>query len=107
MAVTELKFSFDPEDNAVTIKEIWGHAGVVASGDLEVMVEKNTNSGKVIFDIKTKVIGFDQVWAAVTQRCVQKNKLTDVNISINDNAATPAVVTKRLQQAINAAGGLV
>lgn len=105
MAVTELDFTFTA-DNAKSIKDEWGHAGVVGSGDLEVLIEKEQNGGKAVFHVNTKVVGFDEVWEAVLQRFVSRSGLGNVRVNINDNAATPAVVTKRLQQAINAAGGL-
>lgn len=105
MAVTQLSFTFTAE-KAKSVKEQWGHAGVVGSGDLEVLIEKENNEGKAVFQVNTKVVGFDEVWEAVLQRFVSRSGLGNVRVSINDNAATPAVVTKRLQQAINAAGGL-
>lgn len=105
MAVTKLNFEFAPE-NPKTIRNDWGHAGVVGSGDLEVLIQKSSNGGKAVFNVNTKVVGFDEVWQAVLQRFVSRTGLGNVVIDINDNAATPAVVTKRLQQAVNDAEGL-
>ena len=39
MALRELNFEFKPE-NPKTLKDEWSHIGVVASGDLEVLIEK-------------------------------------------------------------------
>ncbi|MHC1605197.1 MAG: malonate decarboxylase acyl carrier protein [Candidatus Methanofastidiosia archaeon] len=106
MALTELNFNFKPA-NPKTLTDDWSHAGVVSSGDLEVLIEKeNTYAGKINFHIITTVVGFENVWETVLERIVQSTGLSGVKISINDNAATPAVVKRRLQQAIENGGGL-
>lgn len=105
MAVTELNYTIIPEDGGQSIQDEWGHAGIVGSGDLEVLIEKSNIAGAV-FHINTKVTGFDEVWEAVIKKFAATWKLSGVAVDINDNAATPAVVIKRLQQAVKAAGGL-
>lgn len=106
MALTELNFEFKPE-NPKTIKDEWSHIGVVGSGDLEVLIEKESSlKGKVKFQILTTVVGFDDVWETVIRKFVEKTGLSGAKVSINDNAATPAVVVRRLQQSIENGGGL-
>ncbi len=105
-ALTELNFEFKPE-NPKTIKDEWAHIGVVSSGDLEVLIEKDSNlKGMVKFHILTTVTGFDDVWETVIRKFVHKTGLSGVKVSINDNAATPAVVVRRLQQSVDNGGGL-
>ena len=68
MALTELNFEFKPE-NPKTIIEDWSHVGVVGSGDLEVLIEKeNALKGKIKLHILTTVVGFDDVWETVVKK---------------------------------------
>jgi malonate decarboxylase delta subunit len=107
MAVNELKFSFTPTSGGYKkIQQEWAHAGVVGSGDLEILLTNDSKSADVLFDVKTKVIGYDGVWQAVLTRFAQRHNLGGMLFEINDNAATPAVVIKRLEQVIAAGGGL-
>ena len=106
MGLTELNFEFKPS-SPKTLTDDWSHIGVVSSGDLEVLIEKDDKfAGKAKIHILTTVVGFDNVWETVLGRIIEKNGLSGVLISINDNAATPAVVNRRLQQAIANGGGL-
>ncbi len=106
MALTELNFEFKP-GTTKTLVDDWSHVGVVGSGDLEVLIEKGTAyEGKVVIHVMTTVMGFDNVWETVLNRIVESTGLSGVKVSINDNAATPAVVKRRMQQAIANGGGL-
>ena len=49
------------------------------------------------------VVGFDEVWERVLERFVKESGVSDVAIEINDNNATPVVVSMRLRQAIDEA----
>ncbi|MCC7568858.1 MAG: malonate decarboxylase acyl carrier protein [Candidatus Methanofastidiosa archaeon] len=106
MALTELNFEFKPGSPKTLVDE-WSHVGVVSSGDLEVLIEKgNAYEGKAVIRVMTTVLGFDSVWETVLKRIVETTGLSSVKVSINDNAATPAVVKRRMQQAIANGGGL-
>lgn len=106
MGLTELNFEFKPSSPKTLVDE-WSHIGVVSSGDLEILIEKgNAYEGKAKVHILTTVVGFDNVWETVLNRIIEKTGLSGVHISINDNAATPAVVKRRIQQAIANGGGL-
>jgi malonate decarboxylase delta subunit len=74
--------------------------GVVASGNLEVLIESDPDDGCCHFEVATAVHGFDDVWAAVLADFVARAKVAGVRVSINDVGATPAVVSLRLDQAI-------
>ncbi len=74
--------------------------GVVASGNLEVMVEPTGDEGACVIDVDTPAHGFDAVWAAVLGDFFERTKIGGVRISINDVGATPAVVGLRLDQAV-------
>ena len=76
------------------------HYGVVGSGDMEVIMEKKDFGGKAKFRVVTPVAGFDSVWEKVLQRFVQESGIGDASFEINDNNATPVVVSVRLRQAL-------
>jgi malonate decarboxylase delta subunit len=73
--------------------------GVVASGNLEVMVERANLGGACEIAVKTPLAGFGQVWRAVLEDFFARHPVADVRVSINDMGATPAVVSLRLDQA--------
>jgi malonate decarboxylase delta subunit len=74
--------------------------GVVASGNLEVLVERARLNGACQIDVRTPVTGFERTWSAVLEDFFARHAVADVRISINDMGATPAVVTLRLDQAL-------
>jgi len=99
VALTELNFEFKVE-NPVSIKKEWAHLGVVGSGDLEVLMEKKESDGTAKVKVVTPVTGFDKVWGLVLEKFIKENSLGNVAIEINDNNATPIVVSMRLRQAL-------
>ena len=78
--------------------------GVVASGNLEVLVEPAQGTGCRI-DIDTSARGFGAIWEAVLRDFHARHGLAGLAVSINDMGATPAVVSLRLDQAIAAIQG--
>jgi malonate decarboxylase delta subunit len=76
--------------------------GVVASGNLEVLVEQVPATGSCTVEVNTAAAGFETIWQAVLDDFISRHPLTDVRLSINDVGATPAVVSLRLDQAIEA-----
>lgn len=93
----ELRFSF--EGLASSDRGLYAIAGVVASGDLEVLVERQALEGRCEVDVRTSVHGFETTWRAVMERFVASRPLADTRITVNDSGATPAVVSLRLAQA--------
>jgi malonate decarboxylase delta subunit len=73
-------------------------AGVVASGDLEVLLEPGTQPRTTV-TVSTSVDGFGKVWEAVLNRMLGAGDLPAVNVEINDFGATPGVVRMRVAQA--------
>ncbi len=74
-------------------------AGVVGSGNLEVMIEPAELGGGCRITVQTAVTGYGETWRAVLEQFVERHRLADVAVSINDGGATPAVVSLRLDQA--------
>ncbi len=78
------------------------HVGVVASGDLEVLLDDPDAADEASVRVRTSVDGFDTVWRAVLERFFAHTPLAG-RWELNDFGATPAVVTLRLRQAAEAA----
>jgi malonate decarboxylase delta subunit len=74
--------------------------GVVGSGNLEVLIEPQELGGACRVEVLTAATGFGAIWQAVLDDFFARHALADVRISINDVGATPAVVSLRLDQAV-------
>ncbi|KIL96710.1 Malonate decarboxylase delta subunit [Paramagnetospirillum magnetotacticum MS-1] len=74
--------------------------GVVGSGNLEVLVERQDLAGACKVEVLTAATGFGPIWQAVMDDFFDRHPLADIRISINDVGATPAVVSLRLDQAV-------
>jgi malonate decarboxylase delta subunit len=80
-------------------------AGVVGSGNLEVLVEPAGQGDRCTIQVLTAATGFRPIWQAVMDDFVARHRPGGVRLSINDVGATPAVVTLRLEQAWEAFQG--
>lgn len=79
------------------------HVGVVASGDLEVLLDAADGTSDVAeVRVRTSVDGFDTVWRETLERFFAHTPLSG-RWQLNDFGATPAVVTLRLRQTAEAA----
>ena len=76
------------------------HVGVVASGDLEVLLEPSPDTEAHVVVI-TSVDGFSTIWKCVLDRFFARFHGA-VSIEINDFGATPGTVMLRLEQAAEA-----
>lgn len=76
--------------------------GVVASGNLEVLVERVLPEGECHVEIRTTAVGFGAVWEAVVADFVARRSPGGLRISINDGGARPDTVALRLAQAVRA-----
>ncbi|GAA4017542.1 malonate decarboxylase acyl carrier protein [Actimicrobium antarcticum] len=74
--------------------------GVVSSGNLEVLIEAASLNGACEIAVQTAARGFGTIWQAVMQDFHARWQLADIRISINDMGATPAVVSLRMDQAV-------
>lgn len=72
--------------------------GVVASGDLEVLLEPGRD-GTTTVAVQTSVDGYGGNWTALLERVFGTGTLPAARIEINDNGATPGVVRMRIEQA--------
>ncbi len=74
--------------------------GVVASGNLEVLVEPGVAAGCCHVEVTTSAEGFREIWEAVLRDFAARRPVAGLRLSVNDAGATPAVVTLRLDQAV-------
>ncbi len=101
MALQEIEFNFEPPaEERATLPREWQHSGVVGSGDMEVLLRRRAQDGRVSAKIVTPVHGYDEVWRRVLERFVAETCLSDAHVEINDNNATPYIVALRLRQAL-------
>lgn len=80
-------------------------SGVLGSGNLEVLVEPVALGGACRITVQTAAVGFGTIWRAVLDDVFARWPVADVQVSINDAGATPAVVSLRLDQALKAYTG--
>lgn len=85
---------------ATTAVERKAHVGVVASGDLEVLIEP-VKYQIALITVSTSVHGYETVWRSVIKRFLARHGAAAM-IEINDFGATPGMVMLRLEQAIEA-----
>ena len=76
------------------------HVGVVASGDLEVLLEPAAGAESHV-TVTTSVEGFGAVWKSVLDRFFA-HFTAAAAVEINDFGATPGLVRLRLEQASEA-----
>ncbi len=74
--------------------------GVVASGNLEVLCEPPTGARARVV-VNTTVDGYETIWRTVLERFLARHAIA-ADLEINDFGATPATVTLRLEQALEA-----
>lgn len=77
------------------------HAGVVGSGNLEVLLEPS-GSGMAEVTVTTSLDGNEEIWRCVLERFFQENPVS-ARFEINDFGATPGVVQLRLMQVLELA----
>jgi malonate decarboxylase delta subunit len=74
--------------------------GVVASGNLEVLVQRGADPGRCQIEVNTAARGFRDLWEAVVADFAQRRAAGGLRIAINDGGARPDTVSLRLAQAI-------
>ncbi|MBV9390401.1 MAG: malonate decarboxylase acyl carrier protein [Verrucomicrobia bacterium] len=81
-------------------KKMHALTGVVASGNLEVLLERVLEGSQCEVNIKTAVCGFDSIWHAVVHDFIERYSPGGLRISVNDGGARPDTVTLRLAQGV-------
>ncbi|NYF79559.1 malonate decarboxylase acyl carrier protein [Granulicella arctica] len=78
------------------------HVGVVASGDLEVLLEPLDGESAEV-RVHTNVTGHRMTWEALLERFFSRYPYA-LRLEIRDHGATPGMVWLRLEQAVELAG---
>ena len=78
--------------------------GVVASGNLEVLLERVLPDKECEVKIVTPMKGYDDTWKAVITEFVDRCSPGGLRISINDGGARPDTVFLRLMQGVEVMG---
>ncbi len=74
--------------------------GVVASGNLEVLLERVLPPDACEVAVETAINGYGDVWEAVVADFVARAQPGGLRISINDGGARPDTVSLRLLQGV-------
>ena len=72
--------------------------GVVASGNLELLLERVLAEAVCEVEIATPLTGYGETWKAVVAEFVERSSPGGLRISINDGGARPDTVFLRLVQ---------
>jgi malonate decarboxylase delta subunit len=97
-----LEYEFGPYASAAPATT--SLVGVVGSGNMEALFERQALGGMIRFRIDTSIAGFDATWRAVLGDFAELHGVGDLLVSINDAGATPSVVALRLAQAAEELG---
>lgn len=92
----------DPDRVSPPASRPWALVGVLASGNLEVLVEPLENGGNGCeMRVETSAHGFGEVWGAVAAEFFDQHRdaIAGLRFTVHDAGATPAVVALRLEQA--------
>ncbi|MEX1119326.1 MAG: malonate decarboxylase acyl carrier protein [Terrimicrobiaceae bacterium] len=83
-------------------KKSWALAGVVGSGNLEVLIEANpAAAGEVAYSVETSIPGFKDSWLAALKDFANHYAVGGTKITIHDQGAAPVVIKMRLRQALD------
>ena len=73
-------------------------AGVVNSGNLEILITKSTDK-LAVFEVLTTVSGYAPTWEALLGDFAKEYACAGLSFILHDSGATPAIVSLRLRQA--------
>ena len=79
--------------------------GIVASGNLEVLLQRTLTAHCCLFEVATPAMGFEATWRAVLGDFVARRETGGLRFSINDCGARPDVVALRLAQGLRLLDG--
>lgn len=94
----KLHYELDTRGAAAARKPVL--VGVTASGNCEVLVEGGGVAQRCSIAVNTSARGFAPIWEAVFRDFSERHPAGGLKIEINDVGATPAVVSLRLDQAL-------
>ncbi len=90
----KINLEFKPSANTKPQKAF---VGVVASGDLEILIEP-INEDKITVVIETSIDGQKDLWKNIIERALEMNSFPSCHICIHDFGASPGVIQLRFEQ---------
>ena len=94
--------SYPSKPLAWPAKAPWAIAGVVGSGNLEVLLEPDPSSPDAAnFIVETPIPGYRESWLAALEDFASAFPLGGTKATIHDQGAPPIVVKLRLRQALD------
>ena len=94
-----LRFDLAAPRRAAGVRKL-ALVGVVASGNLEVLIERGGAPDRCTIEINTSAHGFKSLWEAVVTDFAARRDAGGLRISINDGGARPDTVSLRLAQGV-------
>lgn len=80
----------------------WALAGVVGSGNLEVLIEPGAATDSVAeFAVETSFPGYRDAWLAALEDFASHYALGGAKVTLHDQGAAPIVIKMRLRQALD------
>lgn len=79
----------------------WALAGVVGSGNLEVLVEPADQPDTVSYQVETSIPGYKSAWLAALKDMADHSAMGGCQVTIHDQGADPVVIKLRIRQAIS------
>lgn len=80
----------------------WALAGVVGSGNLEVLIEPNPDSASsVAYDVQTSIPGYQDAWLEALHDFSTHYPVGGAKFTLHDQGAAPVVIKMRLRQALD------
>ncbi len=80
----------------------WALAGVVGSGNLEVLIEPNPAAPDTVsYSVETPIPGYRDSWLAALSDFSAHYAVGGTTITLHDQGAPPVVVKLRLRQALD------
>lgn len=80
----------------------WALAGVVGSGNLEVLIEPGAASDSVAeFAVEATFPGYQDAWFAALEDFARHYALGGTKVTIHDQGAAPIIIKMRLRQALD------
>lgn len=92
--------SFPSEAIAWPASKKWALAGVVGSGNLEVLIEP-ADSAEVTYSVSTSIPGYKDSWLAALKDFADHYAVGGTKITIHDQGGAPVVIKMRLRQALD------
>lgn len=79
----------------------WALAGVVGSGNLEVLVEPSDRPDAVSYQVETSIPGFKSAWLAALKDMADHTAMGGCKVTIHDQGGDPVVIKLRIRQAMS------